>query len=406
MLFTGIKSQQTTKLSLSHMFSSRICSFIYGMPLVLLLLISFVKVSYARSYAVYVKDLTTGKVLKQVNPNAINYPASITKVMTLYLLFDALDRKELSIDSNLYVSKFSTLAEPSKLYVGAYSRITVKDAIYALITKSANDVARVVGENLAGSEYAFADLMNKKAKALGMYNTHFTNASGFTNKLHYTTPKDIATLGEAMYKHHRQYYHLFSTKYYVYKGMYLKNHNNLMSHYHGMDGMKTGYTRKSGFTLLAMATRYHHRVLISIFGGRSGASRDRQTSILFNQAFHKIYYSQHKHSSKKKYVHNRTSIRKTAHKSKAITRLARRDTGTYFVQLGYFSHKNMANKLLDQIKRFHMALPLDNYQLHISISKTHTVFIPRIKGLSRTKAESICAQIKNRNHDCFVTSSH
>ena len=201
------------------------------------------------------------------------------------MIFDALKYKKVSMNTKFKISKRATRQPPSKLNLTVGSKITVKNAIFALITKSANDVATVVAENLGKSERNFAKLMTKKAKKLGMTRTIFKNASGLPNRGQLSTARDMATLGMAIRKNHPNFFKLFKTKSFVYKGIKYTNHNNLLGSYSGTDGIKTGYTNASGFNLVASVERNGQRIIGVVFGGKKARSRDKHMIKLLNKYF-------------------------------------------------------------------------------------------------------------------------
>ena len=236
-------------------------------------------------YASFVINENTKRIYHNTNADTRNYPASLTKIMTLYMIFDALESKKISMKTKLKVSKRASRQPPSKLYLSPGSRITVKNAIMALITKSANDVATVVAENLGKSERNFAKLMTKKAKQLGMTRTTFKNASGLPNRGQLSTARDMATLAMAIRRNHPKFFKLFKTKHFVYQGTKYTNHNNLLGSYSGTDGIKTGYTSASGFNLVASVERNGQRIIGVVFGGKKARSRDRHMIKLLNRYF-------------------------------------------------------------------------------------------------------------------------
>ncbi len=244
----------------------------------------FISTAYAK-YASFVINENTKRIYHNTNADTRNYPASLTKIMTLYMIFDALKSKKVSMNTRFKVSKRATGQPPSKLNLASGSKITVKNAILALITKSANDVATVVAENLGKSERNFAKLMTKKAKKLGMNRTIFKNASGLPNRSQLSTARDMATLGMAIRKNHPNLFKLFKTKSFVYKGIKYTNHNNLLGSYSGTDGIKTGYTNASGFNLVASVERNGQRIIGVVFGGKKARSRDKHMIKLLNKYF-------------------------------------------------------------------------------------------------------------------------
>ena len=229
---------------------------------------------YSPPTAAIVVDAKTGKVLYAENPDAPRHPASVTKVMTLYLLFEQLDRGKMTLSTELKVSAHAQRQAPSKLGVSAGETITVEDAIKALVTRSANDVAAVIAENIGGSEDNFAQLMTRKARAIGMSHTVYKNASGLPDPGQITTARDLATLGRAVQSRFPKYYPYFATRSFNYEGEVIGNHNHLLGRIEGVDGIKTGFTRTSGFNLLTSAKLDGHHIVGVVMGGRTGPSRD------------------------------------------------------------------------------------------------------------------------------------
>lgn len=232
-----------------------------------------------------VVDAETGKVVSEQDADQPNYPASLTKMMTLYLLFESLDKGRVTLETPLSVSAYAAGQEPTKLGLRPGETISVHDAILGLVTRSANDAAVVIAEGLAGSEDAFAQRMTAKAHALGMTNTTFRNASGLPDPGQMTTPRDLAKLARALYHDFPQDYHFFATQEFVFQGKLITTHNHLMSRFEGMDGIKTGYIRAAGFNLAASAVRDGHRLIGVVMGGRSAPSRDNMMASLLNTAF-------------------------------------------------------------------------------------------------------------------------
>ncbi len=236
-------------------------------------------------YASIIIDADTGEVLHEVNADEMNYPASLTKMMTLYLAFEALDNGQLKLDQQLPVSGHAASRAPSKLGLTPGESVAARDLILALVTKSANDAASVVAEGLGGSETAFAERMTQKARKLGMKSTVFHNASGLPDPGNRTTARDLATLARALYRDFPDHYHYFSTREFVYHGTVHANHNHLMNSFQGMDGIKTGYINASGFNLAASAKRDNRRLVGVVMGGASARARDAHMAQLLNAAF-------------------------------------------------------------------------------------------------------------------------
>lgn len=225
-------------------------------------------------YAGIVIDVKSGKTLYSDNADNLRYPASLTKIMTLYMLFGELEAGRVSLNTRMKVSKRAAGQAPSKLALKVGSTIRVKDAISALVTKSANDVAVVISEHIAGTESKFASKMTRTARRLGMKKTTFKNASGLPNKGQRTTARDMARLGMAIQDRYPRYYKYFSTRSFSYKGKKYRNHNRLLGTVKGVDGIKTGYIRASGFNLVTSVKRDGRHIVAVVMGGRTGRSRD------------------------------------------------------------------------------------------------------------------------------------
>jgi len=229
---------------------------------------------YSPPYADIVVDANTGQVLHSSNPDALRHPASLTKIMTLYLLFEQLDTGKLKLTSPLAISSHAAAQSPTKLELKAGESIAVEDAIKGMVTKSANDAAVVVAEAIGGNEENFGRLMTRKAQAIGMTRTVYVNASGLPNDEQLTTARDQAILGRAIQERFPRYYHYFSLPSFRYRGMAMRNHNHLLGRVQGMDGIKTGYTHDSGFNLVTSVHRNGRHIVAVVLGGTSGGARD------------------------------------------------------------------------------------------------------------------------------------
>lgn len=239
-------------------------------------------------YAALVMDADTGMILYQRGADKRLHPASLAKMMTLLLTFEAIENGKLSLRDRVPVSAHAAAMAPSKLDLPAGSTIRVEDAIYALVTKSANDVAVALGEKIGGSESNFARMMTRKAQEIGMSNTRFVNASGLHNPAQVTTARDMSKLALYIIHDYSGYYHYFATSRFTYRGKSYHNHNRLMETYSGMDGFKTGYIGPSGFNLVASARRDGHRLIGVVFGGQSAASRNAHMKKLLDEGFAKL----------------------------------------------------------------------------------------------------------------------
>ena len=239
-------------------------------------------------YAVIVIEVDSGAVLNETNADTRNYPASLTKMMTLYMLFEALRDGRVKADQELKVSRRAAGMPNSKLGLKAGETIGVDDAIAAIVTKSANDVAVVIAETLAKTEIEFAQMMTAKAKELGMTRTSFRNASGLYNRGQLSTARDMASLARAIIRDFPDRYPAFSTLTFNHNGRIHRNHNTLLRSYRGTDGLKTGYIRASGYNLAASARRDGTRLVAVLFGGKSARKRDQQVAGLLDQGFRKL----------------------------------------------------------------------------------------------------------------------
>ncbi len=239
----------------------------------------------APRYAAILIDHDSGEVLYARRADEIRYPASITKVMTLYVAFEELAAGRLSLDDELRISRHAWAQAPSKLGLRVGASISVRDAFGVIATKSANDIAVALAEHISGSEAAFAERMTATAQRLGMMNTRFLNASGLPHPDHVTTARDIAILSRAMLRDFPAHYPVFSQTHYRYRGIAVANHNNLLSTMPGVDGIKTGFTNAAGFTLAASAVRDNRRLVAIVLGGPSRLGRDNNVQDLLSIGF-------------------------------------------------------------------------------------------------------------------------
>jgi D-alanyl-D-alanine carboxypeptidase (penicillin-binding protein 5/6) len=235
--------------------------------------------------AVLVADLSTNKILHAHNHHKKIYPASLTKLMTLYILFDELQSSNISFDSKFKVSEKASNMPPCKIGLQPGEYITVRDVALALIVKSANDVALVCAENISGDESKFAALMNRTAKSLGMRNSYFVNASGWHNSNQYSTAADLLILTKALKTHFPEYYSMFKKTQFVHKGKTIRGHNRVTQNYHGAEGLKTGYTSHSGFNIITTAYRNNKRIAGIVIGEPTAKVRDAKVTHLLNSCF-------------------------------------------------------------------------------------------------------------------------
>jgi D-alanyl-D-alanine carboxypeptidase len=240
-------------------------------------------------YSAVVMEPRTGNLLIADSPDELRHPASLTKMMTLYMLFDAIRAGHISLDTPLVMSPTAASRPPSKLGIPVGRILTVEQAVYALVTKSANDVASLLGETLGGGDEArFAQMMTLRARAIGMSRTTFRNASGLPDVEQVTTARDMATLGRRLQQDFPERYHYFGTRQVQVGSISLRSHNRMLDTYEGADGLKTGYVDASGFNIVTSARRENVRLIVSVFGGNSWTERDRQAASLLDRGFSQL----------------------------------------------------------------------------------------------------------------------
>lgn len=357
-------------------------------------------IAHAANYrAALVADMDTGRVLISENASDANYPASLTKIMTLYLTFDALEHGRLHLDDYLIVSNNAASAAPVKLGLTAGSKIRVEDAIIAVAVHSANDVARVLAENLkGGKEGTFASLMTRVAREIGLSRTNFENSSGLPDDDQLSTARDIALLSMAVYKHFPQYWKYFGIKNWTYNGKTYTNGNRLLGTYPGCDGMKTGFTNKSKYSLVATATQNGHRLISVVLGAENKDVRSDVSVRMLNRGFEMLHAGAPmviKQTPVPSVVAtpapvNSPIVQKYATDAPAIT--ARGGVG---VQFGAFSSTDAANSMLSRVKN---TLGVNGY-----IEPTGTgLYRVRVSGLTDASANDLKNRAIGAGIDCYV----
>jgi D-alanyl-D-alanine carboxypeptidase len=236
-------------------------------------------------HAAFVIDANSGAVLHNEDGDAVRHPASLTKMMTLYLTFELLDSGRLKMSDMITISKRAASVAPSKLDLKPGEQISVSDAIRAIVTKSANDIAVALAEKIGGTEANFVRLMNTRARDIGMTKTHFENPSGLPDDDHVSSARDMATLALRLMDDFPNHYKVFATRTFAYRGKSYRNHNTMLNTFSGVDGIKTGYTRASGFNLVTSAHRGGRHLVGVVFGGRTAASRNTEMRVLLTKAF-------------------------------------------------------------------------------------------------------------------------
>lgn len=356
-------------------------------------------------------DARSGKVLRARNADRLTYPASLTKMMTLMLTFEALDRGTLRLNQKLVVSRHAASMPPSRLWLAPGSTITVEQAILALVTRSANDVAVVLGEALGGSEKAFARKMTARARRLGMRHTVFRNASGLPDRLQRTTARDMAILSRALIRRHAKYYAYFKRRSFEWQGDTVYGHNRLMARYPGMDGIKTGYIAASGFNLAASAVRDGRRLIAVVMGGHSADARDDRVAELLDAGFKRPTSPARPAPAKPDLVITRNSA-STAERSTAVSvavpsvkpspaakSAAKRSAGgSWSIQVGAFaSHAAAVRSARDTAKRLGTlaagASP--------AIVRSGGLYKARLTGFPAATADAACRALKTAGRGCF-----
>ncbi|MEJ2120347.1 MAG: D-alanyl-D-alanine carboxypeptidase [Alphaproteobacteria bacterium] len=372
------------------------------------------------SYASIVVDWQTGRVISNYRADKLHAPASLTKVMTLYLLFEALDAKRIKLNQRLRVSRHAQYTSPSRLGLRAGTTITVREAILALVTKSANDAAVVVAEALGGSEARFARMMTIRARQIGMTRTTFRNASGLPARGQLTTARDMAIMARTIIKKFPHHYHYFGTRVFYFRGRRYGNHNRLLGRYPGVDGLKTGYVRASGYNLIVSArNRAGTRVVAVVLGGRSHRHRDIRMTSLLNHSFgSKTRYAslirRGRHVMKGRtqrkasaFATARTykAARYTKHSKRSVRRHSSRRhavrRGRWSVQVGAFRSYRRAKRATYLAKRrartLRRAVPTV-----IKVRRSRYRYRARLRGLTRKQAYIACRSLKRNGKRCAV----
>jgi D-alanyl-D-alanine carboxypeptidase len=371
----------------------------------------------AEKFSALIMDVESGRVMQQVNADAERFPASLTKMMTLYLAFDALEAGRLKLDQQLPVSARAQAQSPSKLGLRAGTTIPVQQAILGLVTRSANDAAVVLAEAMGGSEEVFAEMMTARARTLGMTRTRFRNASGLPNPNQVTTARDMATLGLALMHDHPRYYPYFSTKSFVYRGQTIGNHNHLLTRYEGTDGIKTGYTAASGFNLVASVKRDGRHLVGVVFGGTSGPARDAKMMALLDRSFAELNGDGVAVASAR--AKAKADVEVAANEDRAArmpTRLgvAQGDEeeespkaaaasstrgGKWGVQVGAFKKKDAA---LAHIRQVRLQAPVALKGAQAQVVSSGKMYRARLVGLTEARARETCRALAKSRVACVA----
>lgn len=352
-------------------------------------------------------DAESGEILSASAADQLRFPASLTKVMTLYITFDALEKGLISMNDKLPVSRTAANRSPSKLGLKVGEKITVRDAISALIIKSANDCATVLAEGLGYSEQNFAKTMTEVAKELGMKNTTFKNASGLPNSQQKTTARDMAILGAAIYHHFPQYYDLFSQKKFTYDGRTYYTHNHLLKSFAGADGMKTGYTSAAGYNIMTSAQRDGRRVIAVTMGHPNVKARDAKVASLMSTGLEKLALSDPQKSEKTEKTVKIASSKKTKETIvKQIASVEISEQSQWAIQVGAFSNyakaRNYANNIKKEINHRYQDKEVYIQPLQKGAA---VIYRSQIKGFEKKEADNACNRLKKSNKSCIVVAS-
>jgi D-alanyl-D-alanine carboxypeptidase len=378
----------------------------------------------ASRYAAIVVDADTGRVLSSTNPDRRSYPASLTKMMTLYLLFDALDQGKLRLDSQLTASARAAGQAPSKLALEPGDHIRVEDAILALVTKSANDVAVVVAETLGGTEANFAQMMTAKAHALGMDGTTYRNASGLPIAGQVSTPRDQSMLARALIHNHARYYHYFGTREFDWQGATIPSHNRFMLNYDGADGIKTGYINASGFNLVASAVHDGHRLIGVVFGGNTAPWRDQRMVQLMDHGFAKLGVPDTEMADANDSVEEpdptaappkipahiiaqanaySPPARHTVHKAKPRDEGDDDENSPWAIQVGAFAKfKPAHHAAATAAKRLGGLIAKASIDIDEGGSAKHAVYRARLIGFTEEQARAACRKLAKTKNECHI----
>ncbi|RZP27394.1 MAG: D-alanyl-D-alanine carboxypeptidase [Alphaproteobacteria bacterium] len=383
-------------------------SFIKILILFLFFISSFYlnKPSYGK-YASIIMNEKSGKVYHSINADTRNYPASLTKIMTIYMIFEKLKNKKIKMNTKLKVSKRASRQPPSKLGLYPGQKITVKQAILALVTKSANDVATVVAENLEKTERRFAYKMTKKAKSIGLTRTIFKNASGLPNKGQLSTARDMAKLAVAIRKNFPKFFYFFNKKSFVFNGIEYRNHNNLLGSYFGTDGIKTGYTNASGFNLVTSVERNGQRIIGVVFGGKTARTRDKHMVKLLNKFIKTPVVRTAKLSEIPSQRPDFISY-PVVKKPKNFSVYTVSESEDWFIQIGAFKNKLNAhiaakkarNAAPEQLGNLPASLQKVNKPLENSKVKK-PLWRVRFIELAENQARSVCAELWSSGLSCI-----
>ncbi|ATG75280.1 D-alanyl-D-alanine carboxypeptidase [Zobellella denitrificans] len=373
-------------------------------------------------YASIVLDADSGEVLHASNADATRYPASLTKMMTLYMLFESMEKGLMTLDTAMPVSAHAASMPQTNISLKAGDRLKVRDAIPALIVRSANDVASVVAEALGGTERAFGAMMTEKAKAMKMTSTTFRNASGLPDAGQTTTARDLAILSVRLMKDFPQYYHYFSTQSFTYKGRTYTSHNRMIRNYAGVDGMKTGFIRASGFNVATSAVKDGRRLIGVVMGGQTAQSRDAHMASLLDRGFERATQlakaSPEATRPAANLVVSTDTVRQVVRQEQPVTRapaVLQRTSQTFpveqtmitdelgwAVQIGSFRVPEQARERASDAARRLADVELAQIAVSEVEISNRKLFRARLVGLQEGQAKSACQRLSRQGMDCLV----
>ena len=397
----------------------------------------FMPQNAAASVSSIIIDANTGHVISAQNADELRYPASLTKLMTLYITFDALEKGLIKLEDELPVSRKAANRAPSRLGLKPGSTISVKKAIEALIVKSANDCATVLAEGLGYSEENFARTMTRVAKELGMKNTTFRNASGLPNRAQKTTARDMAILGAAMYHHFPQYYKWFSLRKFSYAGRTYYTHNHVLKNFKGADGMKTGFTNAAGFNIITSAEREGQRVIAVTMGHNTLKARDKKVIAMMDkgltrlamenrlqsaQMYAEVIPEQTKpgdipsqltaradeqlpSSTEEENAHPEVE-QGSADAEQPLTLSTPADNNQWSIQIGAFSNYSKARNYASKIKKEKLKKFAGcNISIQAARAAAAVVYRARLTGFEKNDAKLACNHLKKSSISCIVVNN-
>jgi D-alanyl-D-alanine carboxypeptidase len=350
-------------------------------------------------YSSIVIEAASGNVLSSVNADELRYPASLTKMMTLYMVFEAVRDRRITLTQYVPVSAEAASMSPSKLGLMPGTRITVEQAILGLVTKSANDAAAALGEMLGGDQERFGEMMTLRARGLGMSHTVFRNASGLPDPAQVTTARDLATLGQRLIHDFPAEYRYFSTPTFTWHGRTIYNHQTMLQTYPGADGIKTGYIVASGHNLVTSALRGDVRLVGVVMGAASNGERDIHMAALLDQAFERLDVG-----PAPRVARMMPSLVTAAHAAQppaAMQAMRRVQAPRWIVQVGAFSSESAARQAAAAA---HRVADDGDVRIEPATVKGRTAYRAQLTGLSQTEAQQACSALTRRKMPCAPIS--